>query len=371
MPPTIETGQTPRLNPLRRRALQLAGALTTPADPSDYLALLDPRWATREASATVERIRRETPRAATIVLRPQTPWPGHQAGQYLRLGVTIDGIRHWRAFSITSDPGHPLGLVSVTVQHVEGGIVSNQLLRHTKPGDRVQLGSVEGSFTLPPDQRVDEPLLMITAGSGVTPVLAILRDLERRGALSDTVHLHCARTTEELIFMDLLTELAERNPGYRVVARQSSIEGRLDPATIEQAVPDWQQRTAYACGPTAMLETVDAHWQASGLREQLNVEHYRPTIGLGGGVPGEGGSVAFRVSGFTAPAEPGVSILVAAERAGGQLPHGCRMGICHSCIGKLQSGQVRDLRTGEVHGEAGQAVRTCVNGPCGDIEIEL
>lgn len=369
MPPSIETGQAPSLGPLQRRALKLAGALTTPADPSDYLALLDPRWSTREASATVERIRRETSRASTLVLRPQTPFPGHQPGQYLRLGVTIDGVRHWRAYSITSDPGHPLGLVSVTVQHVDGGLVSTQLVRHTEPGDRVYLGAVEGVFTLP--ARVTGPLLVISAGSGITPVLAMLRELERRGELGDVEHLHSARTSDDVIFGDLLTGIADRNPGYRLRLRHTTADGRLAPATIEQDVPDWQQRSTYACGPTAMLDAIERQWEAAGVADRLALEHYRPTVGEGDGDHGEGGAVTFRVSGFTAEAEPGVSILVAAERAGGQLPHGCRMGICRSCIGKLQVGQVRDLRTGQVHGEAGQAIRTCVNGPCGDIEIEL
>lgn len=369
MPPTIETGQAPKLGPLQRSALKLAGALTTPADPSDYLALLDPRWATREATATVEQVRMETARAATFVLRPTTAWPGHVAGQYVRLGVTINGVRHWRAYSITSDPEHPLGLVSVTVQEIDGGLVSSHLVRNTKPGDRLYLGMVEGTFTLP--ERKPGKVLLLSAGAGVTPIFSLARELERRGWISDLVHIQGARNASDLIFDQPLRDLADRHEGYQLRPWFSGEAGRFAPPSLDAEVPDWRERTAFACGPTALLELAEAYWTAEGVGDRLNVEHYRPTVGTGDGEIGEGGAINFRVSGFTAEADPGVSILVAAERAGGQLPHGCRMGICHSCIGKLQAGQVRDLRTGEVHGEVGQAVRTCVNGPCGDIEIEL
>lgn len=369
MAPSIETGQTPALPPLQRGALKLASALTTPAHPGDYLALLDQRWASREAVAAVETIRPESKRAATIVLRPETPWPGHLAGQYVRLGVEINGVRHWRAYSITSDPQHPLGLVSITVQQVEGGLVSTELLQHSAPGRRLYLGHVEGEFVVPPV--TPAKMLMISAGSGVTPIMSMVRELERRGALKDVIHLHCSRTSDDAIFADLLGEIAERHPGYDVRQRFSSAEGRLTAAELDTLVPDWRQRTAFLSGPTEMIDDLEAHWASEGIAEQLSVEHFRPTIGLGNADAEGGGSITFRVSGYTAEAEPGVSILVAAERAGGQLPHGCRMGICHSCIGQLQSGQVRDLRTGDIHGESGQAIRTCVNAPAGDIEIDL
>ncbi len=136
-------------------------------------------------------------------------------------------------------------------------------------------------------------------------------------------------------------------------------------------MPDWRERRTYLSGPGEMIDDFERHWTEHGDRGLLHTERFRPTIGLGGGSVGEGGTVTFGVSRVQAEAEPGVSILVAGERAGAALPSGCRMGICHSCIGRLKSGQVQDLRTGLVHGEEGQPVRTCVNGPCGDVEIEL
>ncbi len=101
------------------------------------------------------------------------------------------------------------------------------------------------------------------------------------------------------------------------------------------------------------------------------MERFQPIIGTGDAEVGSGGTVSFRVTDVEATCDVGVSILVGGEEAGALLPFGCRLGICHTCKGKLRSGQVRDLRTGELHGEAGQTIRTCVNAPEGHIEIEL
>jgi ferredoxin-NADP reductase len=285
------------------------------------------------------------------------------------LGAEIDGIRHWRAYSVTSDPGHPEGLVSITVQHVDEGVVSTYLTQECQPGATLFLGAVEGDFCLP--GAIDDKLLLITAGCGVTPVMSMIRELERRSALDHVVHLHGSATAESFIFGRMLRELAAREPGYALHEQHSKEAGRLHRQDLDRVVPDWRERRVYLSGPAEMMRDFQRHWEEYGDPALLHTEGYQPMVGLGGDGIGEGGSVAFRVSGLSAECEPGVSILVAGERAGAQLPHGCRMGICHSCIGRLQSGQVRDLRTGELHGEAGQAVRTCVNAPAGDIEIEL
>ncbi len=369
MEPLIEQGAPPRISGAGRRIMAMARSFTTPHLPGDYLALLDPRWSLDEAVATVERRIVEAPGVTTLVLRPDFAWPGHIAGQYVRLGAQINGIRHWRAYTITSDPGHPEGLVSITVQSVEGGLMSTFLndAAQAPVGTRLWLGLVEGAFTLRP---LAEPILMITAGCGVTPIWAMLRELERAGGLTDVVHLHGARDAERFVFGRPLRELAMRKPGYQLHEQHSATDGRLHRQDLDRLVPDWRERRAYLSGPTEMLDDFERHWAEHGDPALLHTERFRPTIGFGGGV-GEGGTVSFGVSRVQAAAEPGVSILVAGERAGAALPSGCRMGICHSCIGRLKSGHVQDLRTGLVHGEEGQPVRTCVNGPCGDIEIEL
>ena len=103
----VERAAVPRISALRRSAMRAARAMTTPLVPDDYLALMNPAWSARELTGTIVRVRPETEEAATIVVRPSFAWPGHRPGQYLRIGVELNGIRHWRAYSLTSDPITP------------------------------------------------------------------------------------------------------------------------------------------------------------------------------------------------------------------------------------------------------------------------
>jgi ferredoxin-NADP reductase len=349
--------------------MRLARAMTTPLVPDDYLALINPAWSARELTGTIVAVRAETQEASTVVVRPSFPWPGHRPGQYLRIGVELNGIRHWRAYSITSDPDHPEGLVSITVKHVEGGKMSPYFTRRAEPGSLVFLGDVEGEFRLP--DPLPERSLFISAGSGVTPIWCMLRELERRDALGDVLHIHCSRTSDQMIFGDYLRAMGSGYAGYALHEHLTSERARLVPADLDTICPDWRERETFLSGPRELIDAMLAYWGERGEPQRLNIERFQPIIGSGDAPVGSGGTVHFRITDLRADCDPGVSILVGGERAGGLLPHGCRMGICHTCVGKLRSGMLRDLRTGELHGEAGQTVRTCVNAPEGHVEIDL
>ena len=127
----------------------------------------------------------------TVLIKPGWSWPGHRPGQYLRLGIEVDGIHHWRAYSLTSDPDRPDGCIAITPKLVEGGKVSPFLFGRVKPGAIVRLGGVEGTFVMP--DPLPERILFISAGSGITPIMSMLRRLARVGAIADVVHIHCAR----------------------------------------------------------------------------------------------------------------------------------------------------------------------------------
>ena len=105
-----ERGARPHVPALQRRALNAVRALFTPLLPDDYLELINPLWSTRELRGRIERVERETDDAVTVLIKPGWEWPGHEPGQYLRIGFVVDGVHHWRAYSLTSDPGRPDGL---------------------------------------------------------------------------------------------------------------------------------------------------------------------------------------------------------------------------------------------------------------------
>ena len=366
----VERAATPKVPVLRRRLLQAARAMTTPLLPDDYLGLLDPRWSTREATGTIVKVRPETDEASTVVIKPSHEWAGHTPGQYLRIGAEIDGVRHWRAYSITSDPEHPKGLLSITIKYVEDGLMSPWFLRRAKPGTLVFLGEVEGTFGLP--DPLPAKILSISAGSGITPVMALQRQLDRTDNVTDVVHIHSARTPELFIFGDLFRELQGRRPGYLLHERITSEQERITPQELDGLVPDWRERETFLSGPRDMIDSFEEYYLEHGSDETvLHVERFQPVIGDGSADVGAGGTVSFRVQDVEASCDVGISILVGGEEAGALLPYGCRMGICHTCVGKLKSGRVRDLRTGELSGGEGQTIRTCVNAPEGPIEIEL
>jgi ferredoxin-NADP reductase len=351
----------------RRRALALVGSFTSPLLPDDYLELVNPLWSTRELRGRIERLQRESPSTVTIWIKPGWRWPGHLPGQYLRVGVQIEGVLHWRAYSLTSAPNHPDGRIAITPKLVPGGTVSPYLCERARPGTIVRLGGVEGAFVLPCP--APERMLMISAGSGVTPIASMLRALGARGAYADVVHLHSSRTRAEFVFGDELRALAAGSSGYRLHEQITGELGRIAPPDLERLCPDWRERVAFVCGPAEMLEQLRAHWHDNGCGDRLHLEHFQPYApGDAGGV---GGTVRFSASGIDADGDAGQPILEIGEAAGAKLPYGCRMGICHSCLGRLCSGRVRDLRTGAIHGEMGELLRTCVNAPEGAIEIDL
>ena len=302
------------------------------------------------------------------MIRPGYDWERHKPGQYLRIGIDVDGVRHWRAYSLTSDPRREDGRISITVKNVDEGTVSPYLVGRRRLGAIVGLGGVEGDFTLP--DPLPEKLLFICAGSGITPIMSMLRDLDHRDELHDVAVIHSAPTEDEVIFGSQLREIDERHGGCTVHIRHTKEQGRLEPRHLDELVPDWRERETFLSGPSGMLDAMEEHWEENGDAEKLHMERFQPKIGHNI-EEGKGGTIVFKKSDCQTEADGSTPILVAGEEQGLDLPYGCREGICHTCVGTLLSGQVRDLRNGDVHGNEGENVRTCIHAAEGPVEIDL
>jgi ferredoxin-NADP reductase len=346
-----------------RRAASL---ITTPLEPEDFLAIVNPLSSTRQLRGVVTAVLPETAGSATIRFRPGRGWAAHRAGQYARVGVEIEGVRHWRSYSLTTAAGEdPAITVTAT-----GGKVSEALVRHAKPGDVLFLAPPQGDFVLPEHPR---PLLMLTAGSGLTPVMSMVRTLTGRRVDADVVLVHSARTRETSLFHHELADLSDRHPGLRVVHWLTGERGRrLDLSSahdLDEVCPDWRDRKAYVCGPAAMLDAATEFWQRSGIADGLAVERFAPALLPGSG--GSGGLVSFERSDKELEVDGDTSLLEAGEEAGVVMPSGCRMGICMSCVTPLIAGRVRDLRTGEVHGDEGELIQTCISAAAGPVHLDI
>jgi len=358
----------------RTRVLKVAEAATTPLVPADFLDLFAPLRPGAELRGRVEQVLPETPDAATLVIRPGADWRGHVPGQYVRVGVDVDGVRCWRAYSLTHGP-RPDGRISITVKAVPDGAVSPYLVRRTRVGTMLHLEQPAGEFVLPTDG--PHRYLFVTAGSGVTPVVGILRNLfpstdsgvlrPQRSSGYDIVVLHVAPSEPDSIFLRDLRAL-DAAGAIRLVARYDDVHGVLDLADLDGLVPDLAERTTFACGPGGLLDAIETHHAERGL--SLLTEQFRVSTV----VAGEGGTVCFEKAGREVECDGARPILDQAEDAGLLMPSGCRMGICYQCVLPLREGAVRDLRTGElttaVPGETttgGVKVQTCINaaaGPC-------
>jgi ferredoxin-NADP reductase len=364
---------TPRwVRSVKGAARRVAELAATPLVPADYLDIIDPLRRGADLRGRIEQIHPETADAATIVIRPGADWAGHVPGQYVRIGIDVDGVRQWRAYSLTHGPRAD-GRISVTVKAVPEGKVSNHLVHDARVGTLVHLEQAAGEFVLPPE---GGKFLFVTAGSGITPVIGMLRNLFPvadsgavhlpRSAAYDITVVHVAPTEPDSIFLANLREL-DRAGLITLVARYDDTHGVLDVADLAELVPDLDARVTLACGPAGLLDALGAHHAERGL--ELLTEQFRvATL-----VTGSGGTVSFDKSGIAVEATGDRPILDQAEDDGVLMPSGCRMGVCFGCVLPLREGVVRDLRSGDittaVEGD-GVNIQTCISAAAGPCRID-
>lgn len=348
------------------RLWQAAAAVTHPVKPAEYLDMFRPLRPGADLRARVVEVRQETADAVTVVLRPGGAWRGHRPGQYVRIGLDVHGVRLWRSYSLTSAPGAADGLLTITARAIAGGLVSAHLAQELRPGQLVQLDQALGDFVLP--DPAPRKVLFITGGSGITPVMGMLRSgLDR---LEDVVLVHSESSAGEVIFGTELRTMADAGR-LRLVEQHTDVHGRLDVTALATLVPDLAERQTWACGPAGLLDAIEEQWADLGLTERLHTERFRTTALV---EPGEGGTVRFTGTGVVVEVDGATPILDAGERAGVLMPSGCRMGICFSCVLPLHEGSVRDLRSGDVTTAApgdGVLIQTCVSAAAGPCDIDL
>jgi ferredoxin-NADP reductase len=350
------TTATPLRLRLRDRVARVAELVATPLVPADFVDLVDPLRNGADLRARIVAVTAETADAVTIELRPGRGWRGHTAGQYVRIGVDVDGVRQWRAYSVTSSTAASF---TITVKAIPGGVVSNHLVRRAVAGTVVQLDQAAGEFVLP--AALPAKALFVTAGSGITPVMGMLRST----SLADVVLVHSAPTADDVIFAAELRGLAASGR-LRLVEKHTDTDGMLTTDELAALVPDLAEREAWACGPTGMLDALEAWWPT----DRLHTERFRPSVL----VTGEGGSVTFARTGTVVEADGATPLLDAGEAAGVLMPSGCRMGICFGCVLPLREGAVRDLRTGDITTAAvgdGVLIQTCISAAAGACDLDV
>lgn len=348
---------------LRDRVLRssLLDLLTGPHGVDRYTELVEPTWTSGDARAKVVVVRRDTPRSVTLTLEPNavfTAGPALRAGQHVNLTVEVDGRRLTRCYSPANAEGDRL--IELTIGVHDGGRVSQHLYRHAQPGLVVGLTVGGGDFVLPAER--PRRILFVSGGSGITPVMSMLRTLVDEQYDGEIAFVHYARSPLEASYADELAAMSGVNVlhGYTRDG-VGDLTGKFDANHLDAAMPT--PDAVFVCGPPALVDAV---------REQCPValsESFVPPVF---DVPTEasGGRVSFADSGVDVT-DDGRSLLEQAEAAGLAPQSGCRMGICHTCTRRKTSGAVKNLITGAVSTTEAEDVQICVTAPVGDVALSL
>lgn len=350
-----------------RPFLALAEALATPHAVDRYLELLDPMMTARETRARIVRVTRPTADSVVLELRPTRQWRGFRAGQFVQVGVVIDGVRHTRCYSPVGAESGGRDAIQLIVRAHPGGLVSQYLVRHAFAGMVVELAAAAGEFALPRPR--PREVVLVSGGSGITPVLAMLRTLLDERFTGRVAFLHYTRTSDDVPVLGELRAIGEARDDVAVRIVETAVEGRFVRAHLDDVAP-WlgPASEVFVCGPDTLSTAIRDHLDANGFGEQMHTERFRIATAAPAGPTG--GVVSFGRSGVTAE-DTGQSLLEQAEAAGLQPEHGCRMGICFSCTAVKRSGRTRNILTGDIHDDPDQSIQLCISAPVGDVEIDV
>lgn len=348
----------------------------------------DPLFAIQRLAAEVVDIIDEVEDVKTFVLRPSVYWKGFVPGQYVGIEIDINGVRVRRNYSISSSLSlfEQQGLISITVKRVEDGLVSNHLADALEIGSMLHLSEAKGEFILDPTSTEDQSKpLFIAAGSGITPIMAMILGLAEFDALDNVVLIYVVRRKEDLIFNQRLSALADANPGFTYLPHfSSSKRDRLDQNNISRYCPDIIKRTLYTCGPEGFMAIVKEAASSLGLGDHaIKSESF--------GLP-KAKDMAERLSSTreatngntnNAPVQVTLAkaqkvlqstgthtLLELAEQAGLNPKYGCRSGICHECKCVKSSGRVMNAITGEIVPEEQTHIQACTSIPVDNVSIE-
>ncbi|WP_084478921.1 ferredoxin reductase [Nocardia jejuensis] len=349
--------------------IDLVERLTTPHPLDRYLELVHPTFTLRDMRAEITHVRRGTVGSVTLTLRPNRRWAGHLAGQYVQLGVVIDGVRHTRCYSPVNAQGRRDRHIELTIKAHPGGLVSNYLHEEAIPGMVVDLAPAAGVFHLP-EQR-PEHVLLISGGSGITPGLSMLRTLANESYQGRVLFLHYNRSPEWVPHRTELEAIAMQHGNIQVEFRYPELgtDPNFGYDELERLAPWFASAQTYLCGPGGLMKAVRTVYEAEQLVDRLHTEEFTLTAAPADSADVEG-DVTFSGSAVTT-ANTGASLLEQAEAAGLTPEYGCRMGICFSCTAVKRSGCTRNMRTGELDADPDQPIQICISAPVGDVDIAI
>ena len=344
-------------------------------------------WTDREHRLECVAVTPEAPDVMTFTFRPDQPgiWFRYLPGQFVTLEIPVGPEPLMRTYTLSSSPSRPY-TVSVTVKAQAGSIGTRWMFDNLKPGMSLKAFGPLGDFSYA--RHPGSRYLFISAGSGITPMMSMTRDLGDRSPDSDITFLHCARSPDDIIFRWELEARARDMPQFTLglIVEQlsrgqlwSGLKGRIDKAKIALLAPDFLDRTVFCCGPEPFMATVRDALKGAGFdMGRYHEESFQPVApplpSTSGGEIGEiaPARVAFSASGKEGRCEPGHTILQTARAAGVRIAAACESGLCGTCRVLKLSGDVEMTHNGGILDEEIEEgfILACCSRPKGDVEIE-
>jgi ferredoxin-NADP reductase len=322
----------------------------------------------------------------SFVLRPaaEPAAYGFLPGQHLTLTVDMGGQVLSRCYTIASSPCRPDEL-TITVKRVPGGPVSNWLHDHLRPGDAVVVDGPLGTFSTA--HHPAERYLFLSAGSGITPLMSMLRTIHAAGEPVDVVFVHHARTPADIIFRDELRAIEAEHPGVRVVVvcegdaeyeRWTGPRGRVALPMLLEVAPDLLDREVFTCGPAPYMEAVRGLLtQAGADSDRYHEESFDLAPAAASAAPARSSSgatytVELRRTGRTVECAEDTTVLAAAAQSGLSLPSSCQEGMCGTCKTTLLSGRVEMEHAGGIRPReiAQDKILLCCSTPREDLILD-
>ncbi len=361
--------QLPRQRNTLRRLIQ---PLVAPPVFDFWASRINRTWSWDRCLARVVSRTDASSDAVSLLLQPNRHFAGFAPGQHVNIGVEIDGMRYARSYSLTNAPRAD-GRLEITIKTIEGGRLSQYLCGTARAGDVLDLGQAFGDMTLP--THIDGKWLFLAAGSGITPLVAMARQLATQGMAVPLTLLYWARTREELCFADELRAMAKAHSNFNLrfmLTRQppqapDEVAGRIDQVPLDSLVDGLPSQQVFACGPGGFVE--NARELLSPQVKSFSSEAFTPPPR----VVLDTGSVQVTLasSGRTLTVPRGQSLLTVLEAEGLRPASGCRMGICNTCSCGKRSGTTRHLHTGDITDEPVSALKLCVSSAATDLVLDL
>lgn len=321
------------------------------------LAKVNPMWTLRRTMARIDNIEPIADGMIKLTLATNNKFSQYQPGQFVMVTVRVDGVQHQRAYSLVSFPGDSSIVLGIKKQ----GRVSNYLANDARVGDVIEITPAMGEFTL---KKHDHPVLLIAAGSGITPMIPLAKQALERSKLPVTLIYY----SRDPAFRTELEALAAKHAHFNlnIIVDSNEKPAFFDEETLDQLCVDAKYRETYVCAAPGLMKATRQIWQKRGWSAQLTQESFLPVT-----VSDDAQAVPVNFRRSMQEFEGRGNLLASAEAAGLKPSFGCRMGICNTCVCTKVSGAVRNQLTGEINDQNNVQIKLCVSEAVSPVEIDL